>query len=162
MTDGTAVYACTHARRWVRRASGLVLTPKPPIEHGSRQEIESASEPGTNADCTEIAAVTGKNTVNPAALGHGSDRPVDKPEGKTLKFCVQLQRSGDVSWKRQFVFVACGRVEDLRDESAHRPALRSQEIVHFRKDESGYDHGGGRSQNSFVLRKARLTGWRAS
>jgi len=126
----------------------------------SRQEIQNAREAGTNADHGKIPAVAGENAVNLATLGYGSDRPVDETEVESSKFGVELQRPSDVGWKRQFVFVAGRRVKDLGDEFAHRFALRSQEIIHFREDESWHDNGSGRSQDSFVFRKARLADWR--
>ena len=126
-----------------------------------RQNIEGACEAGTNAEGAKIAAVACENAVNLPALRYGGYRPVHQSEFESLKSGIQLQCSGDVGRKWQLVFVACGGVEDLADEFAYRLALRPQEIVHLGEDESGYDDGSGRSQDSFVFRKARLAGWRA-
>jgi len=127
----------------------------------SGQKIESAREAWANPDGAEVAAVAGENAVNPPPLGYGSHRPVNQSEIETLEFGIQLQCPGDVAGKRQFKFVACGRVKDFGDESAHCLALRSQEIVYFRQDQRRDNHGARRNQNSFVFRKARLAGWRA-
>ena len=118
-------------------------------------------EAGTHTDGSKITAVAGQYSINPAALGYGSDGAVDESEVETLKSGIELQRPGNVVWKGRFVFVTCGRIKDLGDEFAHRFALRTQEIIHFREDKSGYDDGSSRSQDSLVFRKARLAGRRA-
>jgi hypothetical protein len=159
-TEGSRADEGVRATFWLRRCCSLstnACQPEPVLSPTlSRQQLQGAREARTNADCAEVTPIAGQNPVDVAALGDGGNRPVDKPQSERFEPCVKLQGPGDIGRERQLVFIARRRVKHLSHQFAHRFAVRSKEVVHLRKNKPGHDDGGRRSENFFVIRKARL------
>src|SRR5438067_2444577 len=101
----------------------------------------------TNPHCAEIAPVRSQNTVDLAAFGDGSHHTIDESQAELSESGVKLECARDIGRDRQFVFIAGCRIEDFRDQFAHRPPFASEKVVHLRKDQAGNDNAGGGDQD---------------
>ncbi len=127
-----------------------------PTQKLSRQQLKGTREARTDTDRAEVPSISRQNPVDLPAFSDGGHGPVNKAQSESFELGVEFQRSRNIGWERQLVFIPRRRIEDFGHQPAHRFAICSKEVVHFRKNESGNDHGCHRH----VFRKARLATWR--
>lgn len=109
-----------------------------------RQQLKSTRAARTNADCAEVPSIAGQNPVDLPPLRNGGHGRIDQPQLERFELGVKLQSPGDIDWERQLVLLARRRIEDLGPQPAHRFPVRSEEVVHLRKNECGRAPGAGR------------------
>lgn len=81
--------------------------------------------------------------------------PSTRPGFNSRNFASN-SRANEIGRKGQFVLVSSGRIEDLRDEFAHRRAFCRQEVVDFREHQARQEDETGGRESGFVSGKLGL------
>jgi len=104
------------------------------------QKFKRLRQTWTDAYRTEVAAIRRQYTIDLSSFGDGGDQAVHQSQIEILEFCVNFDRANEIGGKGEFVLVSRCRVEDFRDQLAHRLSFGSQEIVHFGEYQTRHDH----------------------
>jgi predicted RNase H-like HicB family nuclease len=124
-------------------------------------QFKCAGEAWPHPDYAEVAPICGQHPVDLATFRHRGHHPIDQSQAKVLEQGIEFEGTDDIGGGRWLVFVARARVENLGNQLAHRGPVLPKKVVDLREDKPRYDDESCGDQDRFILREARLPGWRA-